>query len=291
MERSTRFAKYILGAFLGLAALTNCFGVSSYSTPPSTDASRAQSGNERSGLNVSSPSPENFARERNVSLSPAAVFSRRSATVRRDVWPLFLQGSPTITATKTDNLNTSAHPGDTLNDTIDPNTTLVVGSVAISPIAVNDTYNTIGNVNISVPVLQGVIANDLNPNGSGALTVTKVNATNLSGGTATTATTNGSVTILSDGSFNYTPNAGFSGPSDSFTYTLDNGTGKTDTGTVTINVSGRIWFVNSAAGVNGDGRLNSPFNILTGAAGAPSYFSDAHRCARRFIVNYNSDSF
>src|SRR5262249_348913 len=48
------------------------------------------------------------------------------------------------------------------------------------------------------------------------------------------------------------------------------GTGKTDTGTVTINISGRIWFVNSALGSNGDGRRATPFNILTGAGSADS---------------------
>ena len=39
---------------------------------------------------------------------------------------------------------------------------------------------------------------------------------------------------------------------------------------MTIAIAGRIWFVNSAAGVNGDGRLNTPFNILTGAGSADS---------------------
>src|SRR5262249_17798612 len=105
------------------------------------------------------------------------------------------------------------------------------------------------------------------------LSVTMVNATAVPpAGMATAATTNGSVTMHSDGSFDYTPNVGFSGPTDTFTYTLGNSTtpGKTDTATVTITVAGRIWFVNSAAGVNGDGRLSTPFNILTGAGSADS---------------------
>src|SRR5262249_11865613 len=90
-----------------------------------------------------------------------------------------------LTATKTDNVSTPVNPGDTImytvtitntgtvpltnvnfTDTLDANTTLVPGSVAVAPIAVNDSYNTIGNVNIQVPVGQGVIANDLNPHGS-----------------------------------------------------------------------------------------------------------------------------
>src|SRR5205085_6634101 len=32
--------------------------------------------------------------------------------------------------------------------------------------------------------------------------------------------------------------------------------------TVTLTVSGMIWFVNNTAGSNGDGRLSSPFNTL-----------------------------
>jgi len=77
-----------------------------------------------------------------------------------------------LTATKTDNLSssTTVNPGGTimytieitntgnadamnvqLMDTLDANVMLVAGSVKVSPIAVNDAYNTIGNVNISLP--------------------------------------------------------------------------------------------------------------------------------------------
>ena len=200
----------------------------------------------------------------------------------------------TVTATKTativgDDGDGKADPGETImytvtitnnsgsalnnvvfSDMVDPNTTYTAGSLAASPIAVNDTYNTIGNVPITISAAQGVIqTNDLNPNGSGTLEVTKIGATNVpSGGMATGATTNGgSVTMHSDGSFDFTPAVG-STANDTFIYTLGNGTGKTDTATVTINIAGRIWFVNSAAATNGDGRLNTPFKFLTGAGSA-----------------------
>ena len=77
---------------------------------------------------------------------------------------------PTVTATKAVDVHTHAHLGDTLTytvvitntgpgsatginflDTIDTNTTLVANSLKVSPVAVDDTYNTIGNVDISVP--------------------------------------------------------------------------------------------------------------------------------------------
>ena len=39
-----------------------------------------------------------------------------------------------------------------------------------------------------------------------------------------------------DGTFTYTPNVGFAGLTDTFTYTLTDGNGVTNTGTVTINL-------------------------------------------------------
>ena len=48
-------------------------------------------------------------------------------------------------------------------------------------------------------------------------------------------------------------------------FNLGNGTGKTDTATVTIAINGLIWFVDSNAATSGDGRLSSPFNCLTGS--------------------------
>ncbi|HNJ42452.1 MAG TPA: Ig-like domain-containing protein, partial [Acidobacteriota bacterium] len=195
--------------------------------------------------------------------------------------------TPIITATKTDALQNdvdtdgAADPGDRLrytvvitnsgggnatgvnfSDTIGASTTLVAGSVVASPLAINDSYSCIGNVGINVTVGGGVIANDLNPLGIGTLTVSATSTAGLQG----------TVTVNTDGSFQFTPTAGFEG-STSFTYTLSNGSGLTDTGTVTINVSGMIWFVNNNAGVNGDGRLNTPFNSLanfnSGAADDP----------------------
>ena len=176
------------------------------------------------------------------------------------------------------------------SDTLDLNTTVVAGTLVASPIAVNDTYQTIGNVQIVIPAAQGVIqSNDLNPNGSGTLTVTKVNATNVpGGGSATASTSHGSVTLSSDGSFTYTPNAGDRASSDAFTYTLDNGTGLTDTATVTININGMIWFVDNTPGPNGDGRLNSPFRELGGAGN--SFNANATDAAGDSIFVYTGNS-
>ena len=198
--------------------------------------------------------------------------------------------STTVTATKSHTPSGNRAPGDSLfytvvitntgaqdamgvnfTDTIDPNTMLVGGSLKVSPIAVNDTYNTIGNVNISVPAGSGLLSNDLNPGGMGTLTITAFDATSAHGGTVTVNTT--------DGSFTYNPAAGFAGPTDTFTYTLGNGTGLTDSATVTINIAGMIWFVDNSPGAPGsapgDGRLTNPFRSFGGASSFNTIATDA----------------
>jgi len=205
--------------------------------------------------------------------------------------------APVITATKVDALisddgDGKADPGTTekieytvtisntgttdatnvqFTDTIDPHTTLVGGSITTQPIAVNDSYSALGNVRIQVPDgANDLLNNDCDPDPLGGpctnagLTVSILAGDN-SAPFAGTSAQGGQVTATTgDGSFQYNPAPGFEGP-DSFTYTVTDGTGKTDTATVNITVSGMIWFVNAAAGAGGDGRLTSPFNCLVGA--------------------------
>ena len=183
--------------------------------------------------------------------------------------------APVITATKTDALFNDLPPagptaGDTIRytitvvnsgstdalntalaDTIDSLTTLVGGSLRTTPIARNDgVYQVLGNVGITVPAAGGVLVNDNDPDGQ---TVSVVPA---AGGTVN----GGAFAIASDGSFSYSPPAGYEGP-DSFSYTAQDLDGNQDSATVTLNVSSMIWFINNTAGA-GDGRLSSPFNSL-----------------------------
>ena len=71
--------------------------------------------------------------------------------------------------------------------------------------------------------------------------------------------------MSSNGSFTYDPPAGFTG-TDTFTYTISDGpthdASATLSATVSLTVSGMVWFINNTAGTNGDGRLSSPFNSL-----------------------------
>jgi hypothetical protein len=190
---------------------------------------------------------------------------------------------PIITATKTDQLITDngtsgATPTDVIEytvtiantgvgaandatgviftDTVDPNTTLVPGSVKSAPIAVRDAYSTVGNVSISVPAASGLTSNDVNLDGD-VLTITAVDQTG----------TEGQVTFnAADGSFTFNPNPGFTGTT-TFTYTVNDGTFNS-TGTVTITITGMIWFINSSAPGGGDGRLNTPFNSMNAFNGS-----------------------
>ncbi len=144
--------------------------------------------------------------------------------------------------------------GVTFTNTIDASTTLVAGSITATPITVNDSYPCVGNIGLAVSTASGVLANDVSP------TNTPKTVTIASG-----ATTNGNYSINADGSFTYTPNAGYTG-ADNFSYTLNTGS-LTAIGTVNITVSGMIWFVNATAATSGTGTLTSPFKAVSNITG------------------------
>src|SRR5436190_16968240 len=146
--------------------------------------------------------------------------SRRSSTAAPTV------GTPNISATLTDNRPSIdpaiASPGDTINckvvisntgsadatgvqynQDVDTNTTSVGDSVKMSPVAVNDSYNATLNTPLVVAA-PGVLTND-----AGVPTPTAVSI--VSGSTSQ----GGTVSLSSDGSFNYNPPNNFVG-SDTF---------------------------------------------------------------------------
>jgi uncharacterized repeat protein (TIGR01451 family) len=176
--------------------------------------------------------------------------------------------------------------GVTFTDTVDPNTTFVGGSLAASPVATNDTFpvTVTGNVRINSANLASpfsVVANDflgLNPL-STISTVQAVNTIVTNTITATSANGGDIVMTVSGadmGKFTYNPPAGFEG-TDTFTYTLTDNTNVTTaaanrTATVSITVSGMIWFINNNAAActtlaAGCGRLTNPFSTLGAFAG------------------------
>lgn len=140
-------------------------------------------------------------------------------------------------------------------------------TLLVRPNAQPETYNDVGNTQLAVVaacpsavttpnvcVVGTVLSNDSGP---GPLTAT----------TGGTTTNGGTVSMNADGTFVFTPIVG-STAADSFTYTLTDNNGITNTAVVTINLSNVVWYVNGAAGVDGDGRSNTPFNTMTSASTA-----------------------
>jgi uncharacterized repeat protein (TIGR01451 family) len=146
------------------------------------------------------------------------------------------------------NLGSTDAAGVTFSDRLDANLTLVPGSIKTTPLSLDDAYAAIGNVGIEVPA-PGVLGNDVDPDG-GPLSVVAVAGGNSANG--------GDFDIVEDGSFTYIPPAGFEG-TDGFSYTAEDADGNSETASVTIEVSGMIWFVDADATCPCDGRINTPF--------------------------------
>jgi Ca2+-binding RTX toxin-like protein len=238
----------------------------------------------------------------NVASKPAAVNPKSSMGPAPLVPSPF---APVITATKNDSLvvdndvDGKADPGDTLRytvgisgsgqdatgvtftDTVDPNTTFVGGSLAASPVATNDTFpvNVTGNVRINSANLAApfsVTANDfLGINTTSTISTVQAVSTIVTNTITATSANGGDVVMTVSGAdmgkFVYNPPAGFEG-TDTFTYVLtDNANATTAasnrTATVSITVSGMIWFINSSAAscvslAANCGRLTNPFSTL-----------------------------
>ncbi len=133
--------------------------------------------------------------------------------------------------------------------TSDAAVTIAIGA---QPNAVADSYASIGNVGISVPAANGLLSNDAGD----SLSISTFDAASVQGGL---------VAVAADGGFTYNPAPGTTG-ADTFTYTIANGFG-TSTATVTINLSGMIWFVDETAAAGGDGTFDGPFNVMPASVG------------------------
>ena len=155
--------------------------------------------------------------------------------------------------------------GVTYTDTLPSTLTLVGGSINSTPIATDDLFSVTGNVSISV--LDGpsdLLGNDVDPDTGTNVGLTATVQTKKSASCVSCTADN--VSINANGSFSYNPPAGYTG-TDSFTYTITDAGGTTATGTVTLNVSGMVWFIQNGAPActtlnAGCGRLSNPFSSL-----------------------------
>ncbi len=110
-----------------------------------------------------------------------------------------------------------------------------------------DAYTWLGNAQISVPAIDGVLAND-------TLATSVPSFQNPT-------TQAGTVAVSADGGFTYAPPVGFIG-TDSFTYTAEAADATTAQGTVTISINEKAWFVmNNFVGIS-DGSFVAPFTAL-----------------------------
>jgi hypothetical protein len=172
------------------------------------------------------------------------------------------------------------------------------GAVAVTvlcindpPTADNDAFDFIGNTELRVdtgaaatphalettPSTFGVIDGDSDPE-SDAIAVTSITVgacTDSAGPTFDcTDAAVGTVNMQSNGRFSFTPAAGDTGASETFTYVLtDNGTPNASAApaTVTLTRFERVWYVDGDAPGGGTGIASAPFNnfdAIDGAGGA-----------------------
>jgi VCBS repeat-containing protein len=145
--------------------------------------------------------------------------------------------------------------------------TIDVSEAAQPPTAVNHGYTAVGNTPLAVgtsvtgpaAAVSGSLLNgDSDQDPAATLSVT-----------GNTTPAHGTVSVNKDGTFTYTPDAGFSG-TDTFQYTIagSNAPGKTATATVTISVGTLVWYVDDSQSAAGNGEAGSPFSTLAAANSA-----------------------
>ncbi len=159
-----------------------------------------------------------------VTNSNAALFSAQPAVSAAGTLTFTPAANANGTATVVVRLHDDGGVGLSGADTSAAQTFVIsVASVSDAPIAVAETYTGVSSQTLSVPAITGVLANDSDGDGD-AITAQLVSAP-----------LHGSLTLNSDGSFDYVPTPGYFG-SDSFTYQASDGTLTSAVTTVTLNV-------------------------------------------------------
>jgi VCBS repeat-containing protein len=168
----------------------------------------------------------------------AIVAGGASVTVTNGTVALSADGN-TLTFMPSANYNGPASYTYTISDGQGGTATATVsGTVAAvndAPDAIDDSFTTNEDTSVSISVK----SNDTDIEGN-PLTVTHVNGTAITAGGAAVAVTNGTVSLNAAGTqLSFTPSLNYNGPA-SFTYTVNDGAGGTDTATV----SGTVMAIN-----------------------------------------------
>jgi hypothetical protein len=152
----------------------------------------------------------------------------------------------------TNQLGASANPAGT--------TSPVTFVAYIPPVATTDSSQAMGNTTLSSAIAPNVLTNDVTINGGTIALSTPT-------GSPQTTVRGGSVTFNANGTLSYLPAAGVTGR-DSISYTISDGkyTGPvTSSGWLKFRFIGKVWYVDSSVGSNGDGRDISPFTSVANA--------------------------
>jgi uncharacterized repeat protein (TIGR01451 family) len=221
-----------------------------------------------------------FAAKQRASLSPAFAMRRLTAFEQLEARNLLAadiiaskvdvpDNNPVLPSDNIRYIVTIQNIGDmdatnvNFSDTIDGNTTLVGGSVSVTPLAFDDAYNATGNVTLMQNAAGGLLMNDFDPDGPGAPvlgTDLLINPASVSKASGTT-TGDGTLTVAANGSFTYTPPAGETG-NEQWQYTVTDGDGLdgNEVGMVSFTINNFVWFVDNSVGGPGSGTQADPFN-------------------------------
>ncbi len=156
--------------------------------------------------------------------------------------------------------------------------TLTINGISDAPTAVADSFDAIGNTGLFVgttrPASQAgkeitgsVLSNDTDPDTPHASLLVEpvTNAPTTLGGT---------ITIESDGNFTYHPDDADVSVTDTFTYRVcdaspcNSGTVANATGTLSLPITGQVWYVRNNEPAGGDGSSDTPFDTLAEAEAA-----------------------
>ena len=173
--------------------------------------------------------------------------------------------------------------------------TITVAGVSDAPIAAADSFDAVGNTGLFVGTTRpageagkeltgSVLDNDTDPDTPQASLVAVAETKASTGG--------GTVTIQVDGNFSFQPDDGDT--TDSFTYTVSDGDASTD-GTVTLTMTGEVWYVKNNAAAGGDGTSDGPFDTLAEAetasgAGDTTFVFDGDGTTTGLDTGYQLDA-
>ncbi len=147
-----------------------------------------------------------------------------------------------VGASTTDTFTYTVSDGNGGTDTL--TATITINGVNDAPVGTDDTGTTDEDALLNVLAASGVLINDSDVDAGDILTVTEMNGSGAAIGAPTALASGALLTLNADGSYAYNPNGQFeslaagTSTTDSFTYTVSDGNGGSDTLTATITING-----------------------------------------------------